>query len=274
MSEDVGAILNSPWIRLLLFVLAIAGLPLTFFLHRRGRKEKLPRYDLRSNILVQDLTARYEPLQVTYNRKQVQNVTATRVTIWNAGGETINHDDVPAGDPIIIRPHGQCEILEAKKVKENKPANNFRISRTDDGAGVKCEFEYIDKGQGVVIQLIHTGKGDDDLEISGTVKGAPNGGKLVRKKFDVAAEEATTGMLLRLAFGGFGLLFVLGIYGILSFFSIASTSSIFPTSSITIEKLLAMAIVLGLFFTISLLIINAGNLRTQLPKDLRYGQEF
>ena len=188
ITDQLISAMNSPWVRLVLFILAIAGPLLAIFFYRKGRKEKLPRYDLRSNNVVRDLSGRYESLQMFYGGKQVQNLTVTRVILWNAGRETIRDTDVATSAPIVIRPVGSCSILDARVVQENNSASKFSIS-TGPHPEVRCQFEYLDRDQGAVVQVVHTGKSSSDLEIAGTIKEA---GKLVRKKLQIQAFRERT----------------------------------------------------------------------------------
>lgn len=169
--------MNSPWVKLALALLAIMSTILAFFYYRKSRKEKLPRYDMRSNALVRELKSSFPSLQVLYGGQQVQNLTVTRVILWNAGRETIRDDDVPKNAPIMILPITGSSILDAKITQNNNEPSNFKLA--PDASGYRFTFEYMDKNHGIVAQVIHTGKDGNDLRIDGTIKEA---GKFVLKK--------------------------------------------------------------------------------------------
>jgi len=181
LSEWITAILDSPLIRLLLVVLAVSGPVLAVFFYKRGRREKLPQYDIRSNNIVKGLAGKYDLLQVLYDGRQVQNLAVSRVILWNAGRETIQDSDVPKAAPMLIQPVGNCSILDVRIVAQNNPASNFRISKNRNGSA-SFQFEYMDKNQGAVIQVVHTGTSSRELDVTGTVKGA---GNLIRKDLTI-----------------------------------------------------------------------------------------
>jgi hypothetical protein len=101
--------------------------------------------------------------------------------LWNAGRETIQDSDVPKAAPILIRPFGNCSILDVRIVAQNNPASQFRVSKNQDGSA-RFQFEYMDKDQGAVIQVVHTGTSESDLNVAGTIKGA---GNVIRKNLSI-----------------------------------------------------------------------------------------
>jgi hypothetical protein len=154
-------------------IIGVVGTVYTILAWRR-RKEKLPYYDIRSDSIIRDLTSRFEHLRVVYDGESIRDFTATHVVFWNGGRDPIRHDDVPPSNPIAVRLKEGGRILDATKLADNNPDSQFRISVTDDHSTAKCDFEYADVGQGVVLQVLHTGKSEDYVEVKGTVIGAGN----------------------------------------------------------------------------------------------------
>ena len=62
--------------------------------------------------------------------------------------------------------------LDAKIHSVKNPANRLFISTSEDQLSCKIEFEYLDKGEGGVFQLIHTDINDMNIEVQGLIKGA------------------------------------------------------------------------------------------------------
>jgi len=182
VADWLNSILGSPWARLVTLILAIIGPLLAIFFYSKGRKERLPCYDTLGFNLVKSFKGRFEALQVLYDGRLVHDLTVTRVILWNAGRETIRAEDVAGNDPIAIRPTTQCVILDAKVVQKNNLASQFEVDLRN--SNVICRFEYLDKDEGAVIQIVHTGGGAHLIEVGGSVKGA---GRLVRKEIDVTA---------------------------------------------------------------------------------------
>jgi hypothetical protein len=62
------------------------------------------------------------------------------------------------------------DILDVKVVSSNNKANQFTCTLAQDG-DAEVDFEYLDRGHGAVIQVIHTGLSSDDITMVGQIKG-------------------------------------------------------------------------------------------------------
>jgi len=144
---------------------------LAILLYFKAKKTKSPRYAKRSMNIVRDLASKIESLELSYRGKKIETATVTRVLFWNAGRETIHRADIAEADPLIITTKEGCEILDARVTQMKKPANLFNAV-LGEGSKVRIGFDYIDKNEGAVIQLIHTGRSSDDIQVLGTIKGA------------------------------------------------------------------------------------------------------
>jgi len=65
-----------------------------------------------------------------------------------------------------------AKILHAKILFAKNRANQFSITTSQDQSYTTLQFDYVDKGEGVVIQLIHTCTSGKDIKMRGTIKGA------------------------------------------------------------------------------------------------------
>ena len=63
-------------------------------------------------------------------------------------------------------------ILDAKVLQSVNPANQFDVFRNDEGPVVYMKFDFLDRGDGALIQVLHTGSYSSDLSVAGTIKGA------------------------------------------------------------------------------------------------------
>ena len=53
----------------------------------------------------------------------------------------------------------------------NNPSSQFDVEMSKDASNVKIVFDYLDNKQGAVIQIIHTGKNSNDIQVKGDMKG-------------------------------------------------------------------------------------------------------
>ena len=171
--QDLKVIATSPWIALLSFLLTFVSLLLAIYFYLTGRRRKLPKYAIRSLSLVKGLVNRVTGLEMLYNGRHVENLTAGRLVFWNAGRETIKQEDVASSDPIIMQIEGGAKFLDSKVIFAMNPANQFKIMESAEKTEIRIEFEYIDRHEGLIIQFFHTGTSDNKIALRGTIKGAP-----------------------------------------------------------------------------------------------------
>jgi len=204
--DQLTPILTSPWFAAALAIAAIViGSATSAYFYLKSKKEKVPRYAMISNNIIRDLPA-MEELRVTYRGQNVENFTVTRVMFWNEGRETIRDNDI--ADPLTIRPKkGDYKILDARKTEDNNKPSRLDVSMTDDGLA-RCTFHYVDKDQGCIIQVSHTGKESDDIEMIGTIMSAR---RLSRKDTDIRAYRESNKRLILLTLLVFAYV-VLGLY--------------------------------------------------------------
>ena len=177
-SEAMKWISTNPWLSILSLVLGALGVTLAIIFYLKSRKFKLPCYALQSFNIVRDLSSKIESLEMFFSNDRIYNLTVSKLAFWNAGRDTINSNDVATSDPITVKISDDNKILDVKIIYTKNAANNFTISLSNNQSYFNIDFEYIDKGEGAVIQFFHTGKKINDIQVSGIIKG---GGKLIPK---------------------------------------------------------------------------------------------
>ena len=136
------------------------------------RKVKRPRYMIRNQQLIEDFSSRYPDLEVTHKGRPVANVTVSRIAFWNAGNETIQADDIAAKDPPRIAVPEGFEILNHSLAGVSKPANGIKVRANAARQCVDICFDYLDKNDGAVVEIIHTCVFTDEFKLLGSIKGA------------------------------------------------------------------------------------------------------
>lgn len=161
----------NPWLNVISLIVAILGVTLAVLFYFKGRKVKSPCYSRRSTNIVKDLVSKIESLEMSFAGKPIRNLTVTRVAFWNAGSETINVQDVAKTDPLRIQVENGYEILDARVVYVKNKANRFSVVQGEGSSNITVDFEYLDKDEGAVIQVLHTGMSNKDVDMLGTLKG-------------------------------------------------------------------------------------------------------
>jgi hypothetical protein len=152
-------------------VIGVTGIVLATFFYYRGRKGKKPRYEITSYNIIRDFEAESFPLEILYSGQRVENVTVSKVAFWNAGEETLNEADVASADPLTFQVTSGCKILDAKIISTKNESNKMGLEKLGESC-YRLKFEFMDKDEGAVVQLVHTGKSSDDVCVCGTIKGA------------------------------------------------------------------------------------------------------
>lgn len=168
--ELVSAEIDS-WLTIILALTTIISFFLMIIFYFKSKREKIPYYDIISLNLVQELVSKVDSLEMSYSGELIETLTVTRVAFWNGGRETINNQDIVGSDPPRVRAKEGCRILSAQ-ILYATPANQFGLEMAEDQSNVIFNFNYIDKDEGMIVQLFHTGKSSEDAEVCGRIKGA------------------------------------------------------------------------------------------------------
>jgi len=94
------------------------------------------------------------------------------VTHTRSGRTTIRKQDVVKPQGIVLKVKDGYKILHAEIIQRNASENNFDTTSSQDKTQATLTFEYIDRNEGVVIQIFHTGLKDEDIEVVGKVMAA------------------------------------------------------------------------------------------------------
>ena len=154
------------------FALGILGIIVGYILYRRGRREKKPLWSIKNNNLISGFSKQLPSLDVKYAGQNVENLSVGKVVFWNGGSETIRREDIANADPIRIIALNNTTLLDTKLLEHNSNPSLFLISKNSDSTAAFIEFDFVDRNQGLVVQVVHTGTSGNDLILTGTIKGA------------------------------------------------------------------------------------------------------
>jgi hypothetical protein len=152
-------------------ILGFIGVTLAIVFFLKSRRIKRPIYTIRSVHLIRDVSDRVDFLEIKYAGERIPNLTSSKITLWNQGRETIEGSDIAQADPLSIRTAKGLKILEARVLQSVNAANRLDVSKNVDDSGASIRFDFLDYGEGAVIQVLHTGSSSSDLSVTGTIKG-------------------------------------------------------------------------------------------------------
>jgi hypothetical protein len=163
---------DNQWLNVIFLLFAILGIIVSIYLYRKGKRRKKPLFSKRSVNVVSDSIQSFGDILVTYLGKPVENLTVTKVAIWNSGNETLNSSDQAPTDKLRIETEEGIQIFKADIIYESNQTNNFKVQINSNI--VELTFDFFDQNQGGIVKIIHSGKKSDNLIIKGTFKGVGN----------------------------------------------------------------------------------------------------
>ena len=163
------------FMEILSFAIGIIGTVLAIIFQVKSKRTKEPCYAMKTETLIAGYSAKFDDLIIHYKDKEIENLSVSKIAFWNKGGETIDRSDIAPKSPLLIVANDEVEILDTKVLQQNNRSCNFSIQLVEELNMAPILFDYIDKGQGAVFQVIHTGTSPvSDLYVVGDIKGAKN----------------------------------------------------------------------------------------------------
>ncbi|MCW5980022.1 MAG: hypothetical protein KIT09_18210 [Bryobacteraceae bacterium] len=113
-------------------------------------------------------------LRVFHDNVEVKSdVTAVRLSLWNAGKLAIRPEHVL--EPVVISLPPPGRILEAKIVRVSRRVCSIEIDQSGFRQGkVGVDWKILEHEDGFALQIIASSNLNQSIEISGSVEGQPN----------------------------------------------------------------------------------------------------
>ncbi len=155
----------------------IIGVFISYLFFKKSKKERKPLYSIESNNYVHSFLSQIEGLSINYKKRPIKTLTGSRISIWNAGKETIKRSDIASGEKIRIELEKGLEFLNIEEFKVTNEANKCNVELVDNT--ILIDFEYLDYQEGLALEVFHTGKTSWSLKVLGSIIG---GGKIKHAK--------------------------------------------------------------------------------------------
>lgn len=187
MTIDLQSLANNPIITIGGFALGIIGIVLAVIFYARSKKDRVPCFEVNSNTLIEGLHKALDGLQLHYKGTPQERITVTKLAFWNAGRETIDKRDLVETDPIGIACPSTLAILDIQVTQVSAKSNSVKLGGAVDQGDVHfypIDFEYLDNKDYFVIQIVHSGKESEHIEVKGKIKGVKEIVKTTDAKID------------------------------------------------------------------------------------------
>jgi|GEM_PF-6236036 len=123
-------------------------------------------------------------MEIKDKRIDISQLDLTQVFIWNNGNRIIDADRKVMRDPLRVTFSNDTKIIKARIAAETSKGNNSSIKIAEVGNSALIDFDFFDVGDGVRIDILHTGK-ELFPSFGGTIKGMPKGIMIVSKRFQL-----------------------------------------------------------------------------------------
>lgn len=152
-------------------VVAILLTILSIYLGFKALRKRKPRWAIRTTSLNLQEFGALGRVQLTYDGNPVPNVAVSKLLFWNKGSETIRKEDVAQASPIRIVARDDTRILDVQLLAENNDSSAFEHELADSGGIAWLKFDYIDRDQGAVFHVVHTGTSSESIAFEGRIMG-------------------------------------------------------------------------------------------------------
>lgn len=169
--KDLMKWLNeNQWLNLIFLILAILSIIVSFYLYFKSKKQKIPTYLIKTFNLLKDRINKIEEVKIKYADKEINTLSITKVAFWNRGNDVINKSDVAPKEPIRIQVDDEFEILNSSIIYKTNDVNNFSLINSPDKKSVIIDFDFLFYGEGITIEIYHTGISNKNIKFIGRLK--------------------------------------------------------------------------------------------------------
>lgn len=161
-------LMNNPYAWLFLSVLSIFSVIFAIWTWCAGKQRKEISIHCKSNEIIKAGKQRIQKLNVMFDGRAIEDLTSTKFYIWNSGNQVLHNADIVQSKPLRIHTE-KATILDAQILRVSDDTNVFEIASASDKE-ITLVFDYVEKGKGVLVQVLHTGN-PLDLTFDCKIKG-------------------------------------------------------------------------------------------------------
>lgn len=153
-------------------VVSVIGIPLAYFLAKRGRQRPDLRYMTDFVVLLKPHDQLIKQgLSMSFSGHPITRISRTRVALWNQSGDPVRGTDVVPSDPLRLSVKEGERILRVTTLFTSRPQILAEIKMPEkDEPTALVSFDFLDAGDGAVFEVVH--EGENPPELSGTIRGA------------------------------------------------------------------------------------------------------
>ena len=177
--------MNDPVAWFVLALITVVSFVFGIYTWIAGKERKQFSASRKTNEIISAGKENINKLEIRYGNLDITDFSCTWFYIWNSGSKVLNESDVVDGCPICVTNTGNAMVLDAKVVRVSEKTNNFAITKATNRK-VVVSFDYVECGEGAVLQILHTGDARN-LDINCKIKGGN-----IKKDQSIAKGERST----------------------------------------------------------------------------------
>jgi len=149
----------------------LLGIILSILFYIKGKKEKVPVYDIEIIKIIDESFANIKGLSIYYDKIAVGKLSRILVAFFNQGRELLESKDIPTFDPIRI------ELINSQVLSEPflrfipSPNNKINLAVNQNKNEIIINFDYLAHKEGVVFEFYTDALTEINIVFSGSVKG-------------------------------------------------------------------------------------------------------
>lgn len=180
-------------------IVGIAGIITGFLLWLKPRRPRRLAYLVKTTRITEK-QERIPKFKIMYENKNIEAFSLSRIALFNDGNEVIDSSIMSKKDPLRIIISESFQILDMNLFYIKNEANDFSLVRNEKGNVTEISFDYMNEGDGCIVEIFHDGATLDDISVVGSFKGIKG---INRKEIEgVSREETDFYLVLSLALLG------------------------------------------------------------------------
>jgi hypothetical protein len=181
--------MNNPVTSAILAMVGILGFAFAIYSHIINKEHKELTYASKTNSLIHNQEKSFKKISVFYGDKSIENLYVSKIAIWNSGNKVLKETDFVKDLNLAITLEEGCEILETNIINYTEKTNAFNAVQTDNRK-LTINFDYAEKKDGIVLQVIHTGL-KNDINLSCKIIGGQPLKEYSKEKYGLSKKKNT-----------------------------------------------------------------------------------
>lgn len=153
----------------------LIGLLTSYYFYLKSRERIDPRYFLQHKPLLGSSSGAMDEVSLLFKGEEITNLNCCVLVIWNRGFRTLPKSAVVDSDRVRVCLPEKSKALGVGVAKSSRPAIGLTASIDESRAAVIVDFDFLDKDDGGVIEILYQGDPDLKPTLAGSIRGAPQG---------------------------------------------------------------------------------------------------